>query len=381
MFTKGEGAYLYADNGDKYLDFVSGVAVNALGHAHPYLIEKLKEQSEKLWHCSNLYQVEGQIRLSQRLCDISFADYAFFCNSGTEAMEAVIKLVRKYHYVSGRPECHEIITFDNAFHGRTLAALAATGNPKYLEGFAPHMPGFAQAEFNNIESVKKLINPKTAGILIEPIQGEGGARGATPEFMQGLRKLCDEFSLLLMVDEVQCGMGRTGKMFAYEWYDGVLPDVMVLAKGLGGGFPVGACLATEEAAKGMKAGTHGSTFGGNPLAMAVANGVLDLMLADGFLAGVRKTSDYFRAQLKEFLKRHHNKDFFEEEVRGQGLLIGIPAKLANDQFVQKCRDQKLLIAVAGQNVVRIIPPLIIDHHHIDEAIKIMDHVSQNWESQ
>ncbi|MGH6740288.1 MAG: aspartate aminotransferase family protein, partial [Bradyrhizobium sp.] len=302
-FSRGEGCYLIATNGDRYLDFTSGVAVNALGHAHPHLVKALQEQATKLWHMSNLFKSPDGEVLASRLCEQSFADFVFFCNSGAEAMEGVIKLVRHYQFSKGQPERYRIITFEGAFHGRTLATLAATGSAKYLEGFGPPMDGFDQVPHGDLEAVKKAIGPHTAGILIEPVMGEGGVRVVPHTFLRALRKLCDDNGLLLIFDEIQTGFARTGDMFAYE-HTGVTPDIMTLAKALGGGFPVGACLATKEAAKGMTAGTHGSTFGGNPLAMAVGNAVLDIVLAPDFLPHVQKIANYARQQLAGLVAAH-----------------------------------------------------------------------------
>src|SRR5690348_9676329 len=318
-FERGEGAWLYTAAGERYLDFTSGVAVNALGHAHPALVKALDEQAGKLWHVSNLYRIPGAEKLADRLCEASFADVVFFCNSGTEALEGAIKMARKYHAVGGRPERFRIITFEGAFHGRTLAALSATGNKKYLEGFGPPADGFDQVPYHDLEAVKKAITPETAGIMIEPVMGEGGVRVVPHDFLRALRKLCDDRGLLLIFDEVQSGIGRTGKLFAHE-HAGVTPDVMALAKALGGGFPVGAFLATAEAAKGMTAGTHGSTFGGNPLAMAVANAVLDVVADKDFLHEVQMKSARLKQKLAELKDRFGS---VIAEVRGEGLLIGI----------------------------------------------------------
>ena len=320
-FERGEGAWLIATNGDRYLDFASGVAVNALGHAHPRLVAALAEQAQKVWHVSNLYQIPEAERVAQRLCDASFADVVFFCNSGAEAMECAIKMVRKYQSANGAPERYRVITFEGAFHGRTLATLAAGGQKKYLDGFGPVVDGFDQVPFSDLEATKRAVTAETAAILIEPIMGEGGVRVVAPAFLRALRELCDQNGLLLVFDEVQTGMGRTGELFAYQ-RAGVAPDIMALAKALGGGFPVGACLATREAAKGMTTGTHGSTFGGNPLAMSVANAVLDVMLAPGFLDRVRQTGLLFKQRLAQI------KDSYPSliaEVRGEGLLIGLRA--------------------------------------------------------
>src|SRR6202795_2317014 len=318
-FERGEGVWLIATNGERYLDFTAGVAVNALGHAHPQLIAALNAQAAKLWHVSNLFRIPEAERLADRLCAETFADLVFFCNSGTEAMEGTIKTARKYHAVNGRPEKYRIVTFEGAFHGRTLAALSATGNKKYLDGFGPPMPGFDQVPFADLDAVKKAVGPETAAILIEPVMGEGGVRVVPHTFLRALRKLCDDNGLLLIFDEIQTGVGRTGDLFAYE-HTGVEPDIMALAKALGGGFPIGACLATEEASKGMTAGTHGSTFGGNELAMAVGNAVLDVIMAEGFIERVRKNALLLKQRLAELKDRHAS---VLAEVRGEGLLIGL----------------------------------------------------------
>ena len=320
-FERGEGCWLYATNGERYLDFTSGVAVNALGHAHPHLVKALQEQATKLWHMSNLFKSPDGERLAARLCEQSFADYVFFCNSGAEAMEGVIKLVRHYQFSKGHPDRYRIITFEGAFHGRTLATLAATGTAKYLEGFGPPVDGFDQIPHGDLEAVKKAIGPHTAGILIELVQGEGGVRSVAPAFIRELRALCDEHGLLLAFDEVQTGMGRTGELFAYKRL-GVTPDVMSLAKALGGGFPIGAVLASAEAASGMAPGSHGSTFGGNPLAVAAANAVLDVMLKPGFFDHVQKMSLLLKQKLASAVDRYPS---ILAEVRGEGLLIGVKA--------------------------------------------------------
>jgi acetylornithine/N-succinyldiaminopimelate aminotransferase len=367
-FERGEGAWLTATNGDRYLDFTSGVAVNALGHAHPRLVAALEEQAHKVWHVSNLYQIPEAERVAARLCAASFADVVFFCNSGAEAMECSIKLARKYHAASGAPERYRIITFEGAFHGRTLAALAAGGQKKYLEGFGPPVEGFDQVPFGDLEATKRAIGPETAAILIEPIMGEGGVRVVAPSFLKALRELCDQHGLLLVLDEVQSGMGRSGEMFAYQ-RSGVEPDIMGLAKALGGGFPVGACLATSEAAKGMTAGTHGSTFGGNPLAMSVANAVLDVMLAPGFLDNVRRTSVLFKQRLAEIKDRY---PAVIAEIRGEGLLIGVRAVVPAAALVDALRAEKMIAVSAGDNVVRLLPPLIIGEAEIAEGIARLD---------
>lgn len=367
-FERGEGAWLYTAEGDRYLDFTAGVAVNALGHSHPHLVEALIEQAHKVWHVSNLYRIPEGETLADRLCAASFADTVFFQNSGAEALECAIKMARKYQYVSGRPERYRIITFDGAFHGRTLATIAATGNKKYLEGFGPPVDGFDQVPFADLDAIKRAIGPTTAAILIEPIQGEGGVRVVPPTFMRALRQLCDQHGLLLVFDEVQTGIGRTGELFAYQRC-GVEPDIMTLAKALGGGFPVGACLATSEASKGMTAGTHGSTFGGNPLAMAVANAVLDVVLANGFIERVRKNSLLLKQRLAELKDRHAS---VISEVRGEGLLIGLRMIPQASELVDELRAEKMITVAAGDNVVRLLPPLIIGEDEISEATSRID---------
>src|SRR6185437_6578932 len=344
-FESGEGAWLVGSDGGRYLDFTSGVAVNALGHCHPHLVAALQAQAAKLWHVSNLFKSPDGERLAARLCEQSFADFVFFANSGAEAMECVIKVVRRYHASKGHPERYRIVTFEGAFHGRTLATLAATGSAKYLEGFGPPMDGFDQAPFGDIEAVKKAIGPQTAGILIEPLQGEGGVRAPSHAFLRALRALCDEHGLLLAFDEVQTGMGRTGDLFAYKRL-GVEPDVMSLAKALGGGFPIGAVLATAEAASGMAPGSHGSTFGGNPLAVAAANAVLDVMLEPGFFDHVQKMSLLLKQKLASVVDRY---PAVLSEVRGEGLLIGVKAVVPSADLVTALREQKLLTVGAGDN--------------------------------
>ncbi len=367
-FERGEGVWLVATNGERYLDLTSGVAVNALGHAHPHLVAALTEQAGKVWHVSNLFRIPEAELLAARLCAASFADTVFFANSGAEAMECAIKTARKYHAVSGRPERFRIITFEGAFHGRTLATLAAGGQKKYLDGFGPVVEGFDQVPFCDLEATKRAIGESTAAILIEPIMGEGGVRVVPPEFLRALRRLCDENGLLLMFDEVQSGMGRAGTLFAHQ-RAGVTPDVMGLAKALGGGFPLGACLATAEAAKGMTAGTHGSTFGGNPLAMAAGNAVLDVMLAPRFLDEVSRLGLVFKQKLAEI------KDLYPSviaEVRGEGLLVGLRAAVPNADLVDALRAEKTIVAAAGDNVVRLLPPLIISEEEIAEAVSRID---------
>ena len=367
-FESGEGAWLKGTDGARYLDFTSGVAVNALGHCHPHLVAALQQQATKLWHMSNLFKSPDGERLAARLCEQSFADFVFFANSGAEAMECVIKVVRRYHASKGHPERYRIVTFEGAFHGRTLATLAATGSPKYLEGFGPPMDGFDQVPFGDIEAVKKAIGPQTAGILIEPLQGEGGVREPSHAFLRALRQLCDERGLLLAFDEVQTGMGRTGDLFAYKRV-GVTPDVMSLAKALGGGFPIGACLATAEAASGMTPGSHGSTFGGNPLAVAAANAVLDVMLKPGFFDHVRRMSLLLKQKLASVIDRHPD---VVCEVRGEGLLIGLRAVVPSGDLVNALRDEKLLTVGAGDNVVRFLPPLIVTETEIEESVQRLE---------
>jgi acetylornithine/N-succinyldiaminopimelate aminotransferase len=367
-FERGEGVWLVATNGDRYLDFTSGVAVNALGHAHPHLVAALTAQAQKLWHVSNLYEIPESERVATRLCEASFADVVFFCNSGAEAVEAAIKTARKYHAVNGRPERYRIITFEGAFHGRTLATLAAGGQKKYLDGFGPVVEGFDQVPFSDLEAVKRTIGGETAAIMIEPLMGEGGVRVIEPAFLRALRELCDTHGLLLIFDEVQTGMGRTGELFAYQ-RAGVAPDIMALAKALGGGFPVGACLATREAAEGMTAGTHGSTFGGNPLAMSAADATLDIMLAPGFFDRVKQISLLLKQRLAEIKDRYPS---VIGEVRGEGLLIGLKALVPAGELVDALRAEKMLTVAAGDNVVRLLPPLIINEQEIAEGVTRLD---------
>jgi acetylornithine/N-succinyldiaminopimelate aminotransferase len=367
-FERGEGAWLTTVDGERYLDFTAGVAVNALGHAHPHLIEALTEQAKALWHVSNLYRIPQAERLADRLCAATFADLVFFANSGAEAMECAIKVARKYHAANGDPDRFRIITFEGAFHGRTLATLAAGGQKKYLEGFGPVVEGFDQVPFVDIEAVKGVIGPQTAAVLIEPIQGEGGVRVAPPQALRALRKLCDERGLLLVLDEVQTGVGRSGELFAHQ-RTGIKPDIMAIAKAIGGGFPLGACLATAEAAKGMTTGTHGSTFGGNPLAMAAGNAVLDVVLAPGFLDHVRRCTVLFNQHLAALKDRHAA---LIAEVRGEGLLLGLRAVRSSSELVDEFRAEKLLTVAAGDNVVRLLPPLTVAEAEIAEAMARMD---------
>jgi acetylornithine/N-succinyldiaminopimelate aminotransferase len=367
-FERGEGAWLIATSGERYLDFTSGVAVNALGHAHPHLVEAITKQANRVWHVSNLYRIPESERVAERLCAASFADVVFFCNSGAEAMECAIKMARKYQSASGRPERYRMITFEGAFHGRTLATLAAGGQKKYLDGFGPVVDGFDQVPFADLEATKRAVGPQTAAILIEPIMGEGGVRVVPNEFLRALRRLCDEHGLLLVFDEVQTGIGRTGELFAYQRC-GVTPDIMALAKALGGGFPLGACLATSEAAKDMTTGTHGSTFGGNPLAMAAASALLDVVLADGFLERVRRVSLVLKQKLAEIKDRYPT---IIAELRGEGLLVGLRAAVPSAELVDELRAEKMITAAAGDNVVRFLPPLTVSEEEVAEAVRRLE---------
>lgn len=367
-FERGEGAYLFDTEGQRYLDFGAGIAVTSLGHAHPALVRALTEQGAKLWHTSNLYGIPGQQRLAERLVANSFADTVFFGNSGAEAMECSIKVARKYHSAAGNPERFRIVTFEGAFHGRTLATLAAGRQEKHLAGFGPIVDGFDQVPFGDLQALRAAITSETAAILVEPIQGESGIRVPPEGFLAALREIADEAGILLMLDEIQCGMGRTGRLFAHEW-SGVTPDVMAVAKALGGGYPIGACLATERAAAGMTAGTHGSTFGGNPLGAAVANAVLDEMLADGFLTNVETASSRLRAGLDRLAQKHGNKI---AEVRGQGLMLGLRCHGDHLALLKALQSNGLLTVPAGDQVIRLLPPLIIGDEQVDEALGILD---------
>jgi acetylornithine/N-succinyldiaminopimelate aminotransferase len=367
-FERGEGSYLIATDGRRYLDFGSGIAVNALGHAHPHLVKAVTEQAAKLWHVSNLFRIPEREKLAQRLVDATFADTVFFANSGAEAVECGIKMVRKYFHEIGKPERYRIIGFEGSFHGRTLATLAAAGNKKYLAGFEPAVEGFDTVPFGDDAALKAAIGPNTAAILLEPTQGEGGVRPFEAEYLRKLRRICDENGLLLFLDEVQSGMGRSGKLFAHEWA-GITPDVMATAKGLGGGFPVGACLATENAARGMKVGSHGSTFGGNPLAMAVGNAVLDVVLEDGFLDSVQQKASHLRQQMAMLADRHPQ---VIEEIRGSGLLLGIKCRKVNTEVLEAMRNRGLIAVTAGDNVIRILPPLNVKETEIAEGVAIID---------
>ena len=373
-FERGEGPYLYTADGRRYLDFAAGIAVNALGHSHPHLVETLQAQAGKLWHVSNLYTIPEGERLAERLAANSFAERVFFCNSGAEAVEGALKIARRYHYAAGHPEKTRVISCSGAFHGRTLTTLSAAANPKYLEGFGPASEGFDNVAFGNMNELRAAIRPETAAILVEPIQGEGGIRAADLDYLRALRAVCDEFDLLLIFDEIQCGMGRSGKLFAHQWA-GIAPDVMALAKGLGSGFPIGAILATAEAASAMKPGTHGSTFGGNPLAMAVANAVLDVMLEDGFLPEVERVARLLRDKLNELAARYPQ---VLAGVRGSGLMMGLVCVVPNTEVIAKLRDEGLLTVGAAENVIRLLPPLIIGESHVDEAVEAIERACATW---
>ncbi len=363
-FERGEGVRVFTEAGDEFLDFGAGIAVNALGHAHPHLVEALTEQAQKLWHTSNLYTIPGQEKLARRLVENTFADTVFFCNSGAEAVECAIKMARKYHTSGGDEARYRVITFEHAFHGRTLATLAAGRQQKHLEGFGPIVDGFDQVPFGDLDALGEAITDETAAVLIEPIQGEGGIKPAEPQFLRALRALCDEHGILLIADEIQCGMGRTGKLFAHEWA-GIAPDIMPIAKAIGGGFPLGACLATQEAARGMTAGTHGSTFGGNPLAMAVGNATLDIILEEGFLDRVQQAALKLSQKLAMIADEHSG---IIEEVRGQGLMLGLKCRVPNTDLVAALGDEHMLVVGAGDNVVRLLPPLIVSDADLDEAV-------------
>lgn len=372
-FERGEGVWLVTESGERYLDFAAGVAVTSVGHGHPHVVGALKDQADKVWHLSNLYEVPGQEVLAKRLTDVTFAERVFFTNSGAEALECAIKTARRYHFAKGHPEKFHIITMEGAFHGRTIATIAAGGQEKYLEGFGPKAPGFDQVPFGDLDAVKAAISDATAAILVEPVQGEGGIRPIPVEMLRALRDLCDEHGLLLILDEVQCGVGRTGKLFAHEWA-GITPDIMAVAKGIGGGFPLGACLATEEAAYGMKAGTHGSTYGGNPLGMAVGNAVLDVVLEDGFLENVRDTALVFRQGLASLKDRFPD---VIEDVRGEGLMLGIKAKVPNTELLMAMRDEHLLGVPAGDNVIRLLPPLTVTAEEARDGIARIEQAAEH----
>ncbi len=367
-FARGEGAWLISTKGERFLDFGAGIAVASLGHAHPALVAALTEQAQKLWHTSNLFEIPEAERLAKRLTEVTFADLVFFTNSGAEAVEGALKTARKYQSVSGHPERFEIITCAGAFHGRTLATIAAGGNPKYLEGFGPKLEGFVQIPLNDLDALKAAVGPHTAAILVEPIQGEGGVRVADATFLQSMRKLCDDNGLLLIFDEVQSGVGRTGELFAYQHF-GIVPDIMAIAKGLGGGFPLGAFLTTQEAGKGMTAGTHGTTYGGNPLATTIGMAVLDIVLAPGFFDHVRSMGFLLKQRLAELQAIHPH---IIAEVRGIGLMLGLGLHLPVADFVAAARQEHILVIPAAENVARLLPPLIIKEEEVTEAIRRLD---------
>lgn len=374
VFTHGRGSYIYADNGKQYLDFITGIAVNTFGHAHPYLVNALQKQAEKLWHTSNLFRIQDGERLANRLVEHTFADKIFFANSGAEAVECGLKMMRRYHFDKGHPERVRIIGTSGSFHGRTIATIAAAGNPTYTKGFLAGDAGFDHVTFCDLDALQKAITPETAGIILEPIQGEGGIFPASIEYLQNIRKLCDQHGILLMLDEVQCGNGRTGKLYAYQWTD-IKPDILATAKGLGGGFPVSACMATAAAAAAMVVGTHGSTFGGNPMAMAVANAVLDLLLEDGFLAQIETRGNLLRAQLQALINRYPE---LLLEVRGKGLMLGLKCKVENTKLLEKLREAGLLTGKAGDNVIRLLPPLNVSEAEIKEAMGKFEQVCSSW---
>ncbi|MGB2387711.1 MAG: aspartate aminotransferase family protein [Henriciella sp.] len=376
VFERGEGAHLFTEDGKQYLDFIAGIAVNALGHSHPDLIAALKGQTDKLWHLSNMFRTPGAEQLADKICERTFAERVFFTNSGTEAVECALKTARKYHWANGAPERVDIVTFSGAFHGRSLGAINAGGNPNYLEGFGPALPGFKHIEFGDHEALDAAVDDKTAAVFVEPVQGEGGVRAIPETCLTALRALCDERGALLIYDEVQCGMGRTGQLFAHEWAKDAAPDIMCVAKGVGGGFPFGACLTTEAAGAAMQPGSHGSTYGGNPLAMAVGNAVWDIVSAPDFLAQVREISAVMAQGLKSLEDRHPDKVL---GVTGKGLLTGLRLKSAPKPVQNACREAGLLVGVAGDNVLRMAPPLIIDQTHVRDAVSIIDDVLSAWQ--
>jgi acetylornithine/N-succinyldiaminopimelate aminotransferase len=373
-FERGRGAWLYAESGEAYLDCVAGIATTGLGHANPVLVKALEEQAEKLWHVSNIFRIPGQETLARKLTDATFADVVFFTNSGTEAVECALKLARKFHAANGEPERIDIIGFDGSFHGRSYAAVNASGNPSYLDGFGPRLPGYIQLPFGDLEAIEAAMGPNVAAIIAEPVQGEGGARAWPDASLRRLRELCDEHGALLIYDEIQSGMGRTGKLFAHDWVEGAEPDVMCVAKALGGGFPIGACLATREAAKGMVVGTHGSTYGGNPLAMAVGNAAFDEIVKPELLANVREVAGYLTQQLSGLKDRYPD---VIADIRGKGLLIGVKVIPNNREFMAMARDQHLLVAGGGDNCVRLLPALNITQ---DEARQAIERLEQTCEA-
>ena len=373
--VRGEGVYLYGEQGERYLDFAAGIAVNLLGHGHPHLTETIQKQAATLMHVSNLYGSPQGEAFAQRLVDLTFADTVFFTNSGAEAVECAIKTARRYHYAKGNAHKHNLITFSNAFHGRTMATISATDQAKLRDGFAPLLTGFTVVDFNDLDAALAAIDENTAGFLVEPIQGEGGIRPATHEFLSGLRAACDEHDLMLVFDEVQCGVARTGTLYAHEQY-GLAPDIMASAKGIGGGFPMGACLATEKAAAGMVFGTHGSTYGGNPLAMAAGQAVFDIVANDEFLAQVRQKGERLRSALEQMIPNH---DHLFDSVRGTGLMLGVKMKSDSRAFVNYLRTKGLLTVAAGDNVMRVLPPLIIEEDHIREFVDTLSAAAAEYE--
>lgn len=375
-FERGDGVRLTTDSGKSYLDFVGGIAVSALGHSHPAMVEALQTQAGKLWHTSNMFRVPAGEELSRKMCERTFADRVFFTNSGTEAIECALKTARKYHWAKGDTERYEIVSFTGAFHGRSLGAINAGGNPKYLEGFGPPLPGFVHIEFGDHDALDAAVTEKTAAVLVEPVQGEGGVRAIPETCLTALRKLCDERGALLIYDEVQCGMGRTGKLFAHEWAEDAQPDIMAVAKGVGGGFPFGACLTTEATGIVMQPGSHGSTYGGNPLAMAVGNVVWDIISDEAFLEEVRRVSGTVVQGLKSLADSHPDK---VEGVTGKGLLVGLQLKALPKPVQNMCRDKGLLVGVAGNNVLRLAPPLIIQDSDVREAVGVIDAALSEWE--
>ena len=366
-FERGEGAWLWTVDGRRFLDFGSGIATASLGHGHPHLSKAIAEQAAKVMHVSNLYRIPGAERLAQRLVDATFADSVFFCNSGAEANEGMIKMMRRAMFDAGKPERFRFIVFEGAFHGRTLATLAATGNAKYLEGFGPVVEGFDQVPFNNMNAVRDKVGPATCGIIVEPIQGEGGVRPADMQFLRVLRAVCDEYGIILGMDEVQSGMGRTGKLFAHEWA-GIVPDVMSAAKGIGGGFPLGAVLAKEQYAKALKPGTHGTTFGGNPLACAAGNAVMDVIMAPGFLEGVQRKGNKLRSEMDKIVREFPQ---VFEDARGMGLLQGMKCVLPQGEVQAACVAEGLMAITAGDNVLRLAPPLVVTDADLDEAVAML----------
>ncbi|MEO1474858.1 MAG: aspartate aminotransferase family protein [Pseudomonadota bacterium] len=369
VFVRGEGVHLFTEDNIAYLDFISGIAVTALGHAHPALVDVLRDQAGKLWHTSNMFRVPAGEQLADKMCASTFADRVFFTNSGTEAVECALKAARKYHWANGAPERIKFVTFAGAFHGRSLGAINAGGNPKYLEGFGPALEGFQQVEFGDHEALDAAVDDTTAAVFVEPVQGEGGVRAIPESCLTELRKLCDERGALLIYDEVQCGMGRTGKLFAHEWAENAEPDIMCVAKGVGAGFPFGACLMTEAVGQPMQPGSHGSTYGGNPLAMAVGNVVWDIVSDESFLEQVRRISGTLTQGLKSVADSHPDK---VDGITGKGLLCGVKLKEAPKPLQAKIRDKRLLVGVAGNNVLRMAPPLIITDEHVREAVGIVD---------